>query len=67
MLLQFELTKEQTEQFEKWKNENEPDLYAGLIGGRYTYELTPTSVGDTLVVKDNLKNIEINLTDYENW
>ena len=46
----FSITPEQVEAIRTWKKEHEAEAhggseYAGAIGGRYTYEFTPTSIG----------------------
>lgn len=43
-----------------------PDSYAGAIGGNFTYEVTPTSLGDIFKVSCGCGQ-EIDLTDYESW
>lgn len=46
----FSITPEQVEAIRTWKKKHEAEShggseYAGAIGGRYTYEFTPTSIG----------------------
>jgi len=41
--------------------------YAGAIGGQYSYEFTPTSIGTVFKIKCSICNNELNLTNYENW
>ena len=46
----FTIDPEDVEQIKKWKEKHELEKhngsdYAGAIGGRYTYEFTPTSIG----------------------
>ena len=65
-MYKFELTEDQIKKFEKWQKKHEP-MYTGAIGGRYTFEFTPTSIGIAVVAVDNLTHTELNLTDYENW
>lgn len=38
--------------------------YCGAIGGQFTYEFTPTSIGVIIVVKDAITDEKIDLTDY---
>ncbi len=63
----FSLTDEDCNKIEQWQIDNGPDSYAGCSGGRYTYMFTPTSLGMVVKVKDNLKGIELDLTDYKSW
>jgi hypothetical protein len=63
----FDLTEEDWAKIKVWQNENKPMAYSGAIGGRYTYEFTPTNLGTVVKVKDNLKKIELDLTDYDSW
>lgn len=53
------------EQYKQYWDEGYP--YAGAVGGVLTYSFTMTSLGESVVVKNNLTNQEIDLTDYENW
>lgn len=41
--------------------------YAGAIGGQFTYEFTPTSIGLGIVIIDNVSKERCDLTDYESW
>lgn len=61
------LTEAQEKKLAEWIEANDPNAYAGASGGRYSYILTPTSIGLCVSVRDNLKKIEINLTDYSDW
>jgi hypothetical protein len=63
----FDLTEEDRAKIKAWQNENEPMAYSGAIGGRYTYMFTNTSLGCVVKVRDNLKKIELDLTDYDSW
>lgn len=65
-MYKFELTEDQIKKFEKWQ-EKRKSMYTGTIGGRYTFEFTPTSIGIAVVAVDNLTRTKLNLTDYENW
>lgn len=41
--------------------------YYGATGGHISFEFTPTSIGECLVVKHAITKNEINLTDYDSW
>lgn len=41
--------------------------YAGTIGGEETIEITPTSVGEVIVIKNSITREELDITDYESW
>jgi hypothetical protein len=64
----YPLTGEQQTKLKKWllKNSKRKDKEA-TIGGRFTYEITPTGVGECIVICDNASRDKIDLTDYENW
>ena len=62
----FKLTKEQDALIDKWLEEKQPE-YCGAIGGRFTYQFTPTSLGINVVVIDNFDKTQIDVSDYENW
>jgi len=65
-----QLTPGQQKRLVKWKNglripqPGEPG--ASCMDGYFTYCLTPTSLGDILVVRF-YDGQEINLTEFENW
>ena len=64
-LIENLLNKKQKEKLKKWKSKKRKSNVT--IGGRYTYEITPTGLGLDIQVKDNLKNDKLNLTDSKNW
>ena len=52
----FPITKEENEKIREWqqkhvKEKHEGNSYAGAIGGNYTYEFVPTSIGTIGTVK----------------
>lgn len=71
--MQWYLAENQRAKFEEWqKNLNPPlDAYSGASGGRFSYIVTPTSLGYAYSVRDNMakdkSNAEINVTDYSDW
>jgi hypothetical protein len=54
------------EKLQTWFGSKEPK-YCGAIGGRFTYMMTPTSLGTVCKVRDNLDGDEIDVTDYDMW
>lgn len=62
--MNFNLTVSQKEKFEKW--EKHCEIYAGAIGGRISFEFTPTGLGDIVKAKC-LCGKEIDLTESEDW
>ena len=66
-MFSFSLTEEQKIKLDEWKSQQAEEDKVGTIGDRYTYSFTPTSLGLATVVKDNVTNSEINLTDFSNW
>lgn len=63
----FKLTEKQKQKLSDWIKNNDPDKYCGAIGGRLTYSFTPTSIGIAVSVRDNITQLEIDLTEYEDW
>ncbi len=51
---------------EFFNNRPNPEAYTGAIGGRYTYSMTPTTLGCVYIVRDNLLKEDCDITDY-NW
>jgi len=41
--------------------------YCGTIGGELTYEFTPNSIGESLVVKNEMTGEQLDVTDYDLW
>jgi len=77
--MNFDLTSDQWKQFNEWKNKHDdvckfsprnnrgnPSSPTGAIGGRFTYEFTPTGLG-TCVWVSCLCGEKVDLTDSENW
>ena len=64
----FTLTDEQEEKLADWiKDLKDLGSFQGAIGGRLTYEFTPTSLGMIVKVKDSMYHNEIDLSDYQDW
>jgi hypothetical protein len=76
----FHLDAEQFKRLAAWSREQDAKVaeqqkgkgfsstpYYGCSGGSLTYSFTPTTLGLVVVVKNNITNEEINLTDYDNW
>jgi len=62
----IELTEEQTNKFNTWKNTFKNKDYLGMVGGHFGLEIIFTSVGD--IIKGKAWNgQEIDLTDYDTW
>lgn len=62
----FTLSQSEYDKYIEWKSTRE-DEYCGAIGGRYTFSFTFTTLGRTAKVTDNLRNEELDLTDYTTW
>lgn len=62
----FEFTSEQEAKYQQWHKEKCVMFGRGSIGGRLTYEFTPTSLGLVVKVKCACGQ-EIDLSEYENW
>lgn len=64
-LMKF-LDESQVKSLNAWMTEKNREE-VGTIGGRFTWEITHTSLGVVIVVKDNLIKDQIDLTDYFSW
>ena len=63
----FELSPEQVEKYEKWRKHGcDLEGNAGAIGGRITFEFTPTSLGVIETVRCGCGE-KLTLTDFEDW
>ena len=78
----FSLDETQQEKLAVWKKEQDAkvieqqkgtqyehpgEAYYGCSGGAYTYEFTPTSLGLVVVVRNEVTDEEIDLSDYDGW
>ena len=54
--------------FEEWKESLPKKGYDdATIGGRFTFEFTPTGVGTEIWIIDQATDMAIHLTEDENW
>jgi len=65
----FTTTPEQDEKIRDWIHWQEVDKPSKLtaIGGRYTYEFTPTGVGIVVKIKDAVTKEALDVSDYDLW
>lgn len=64
----FYLDDSQLKRISDWIKEKQKDNRStGAIGGRFTYNFTPTTIGAVVVVIDNLTKEELDVSDYESW
>jgi len=60
------LSQSQKDKIAEFKSVNK-DLHCGAIGGRFTYEFTPTSLGLVIKIRDNALKRILDITEYEDW
>jgi hypothetical protein len=41
--------------------------YYGMIGEGYTYTITPTGLGNTIVITNNKTKEKLNVTNFDDW
>lgn len=66
----FKLTEVQVKQLFEWRYEQDKkikDSPVGANGGVYSYTFTPTTLGVVILVKNNINQEEINLTNFGDW
>lgn len=65
----FHVTEDQQEKINKFINAQNKKTggYYGAIGGGFTYQFTPTSIGVVLRVENCLTHESIDVTDYDTW
>jgi hypothetical protein len=64
--MNFKLTEKQVKLAEKWTKEKRIENQ-GAIGGQFTYEFTPCSIGLFVSVKDTVTNETLDLTEYDDF
>ena len=67
--MKFELTEEEEQKYRTWIKEHNEDCqikYSGAIGGKITFQFTPTSLGVITKVICGCGE-ELILTDFEGW
>lgn len=63
---EFHLTDADLQKISEW-SAGLPREYSGAIGGRLTFEFTPTSIGTIVKVRDYHSGQELDITDYDTW
>ena len=68
LCLGWSISESQNKEIQNFINNCLSDGMSGpTIGGRFTYQITPTSLGAIIKVLDNFSKKEIDITDYEAW
>ena len=62
--IEFELNSKQQTQFDEWRGHIKA-LYGEY--GIFTWKITPNGIGTEIRVYSHRANIELDLTDIENW
>ena len=65
--LNFILTDKEVSKLEKFYNDHQDCPFTSAIGGKYTFIITPTGIGQCIVIKCNSCNEEVDITDFESW
>jgi hypothetical protein len=66
----FELTENETKKYNVWLTTlpKISDGFFGAAGGGYWFKFIPTGIGMiTLAGRDDVPELDIDLTDYDNW
>ena len=67
-MIEFKLNEKENKKKKKFLQEHRhPEIYKGAIGGHMNFIFTPTSIGDTCIIKCTICNTEKNITDYDSW
>lgn len=62
----FSIDERQWKLIGEWMDKKEK-VYTGAIGGRLTYQFTPTNIGLITKVLDPIDKTELDVTNYEEW
>lgn len=67
----FPISEEESEKIKQWMNKHDNDFYKdtkiSTIGGRYTYEFQPTSLGTIGTIIDTLTGDKLTFRDCDSW
>jgi cupin superfamily acireductone dioxygenase involved in methionine salvage len=67
-MIKFKLNGKENELAEKFLQEHRhPEIYKGAIGGHIDFIFTPTSIGDTCIIRCDICDKKENITDYDAW
>lgn len=67
--MSFDLSGEQRKQVEEWRSLHQqecPITYGGAIGGKYTWQFTPTSLGIVIKIVCACGG-SVDVSDYDMW
>ena len=65
---EFHLNEEEAKLAREFEREHwHPKVNKGAIGGHISYTFTPTSLGNSIVMKCNICGQTKNITDYGSW
>ena len=64
--MKFELDDEQVKKYLDWYAKL-PEAAIGAIGGRIVFSFCNTSIGQVVRVRDDVSDLELDLTDYDSW
>ncbi len=64
LIITIELSDTEQQKFDEWKTHIKA-IYGEY--GLFTWKITPTGIGSSLVVYSHLAKAEIDLTDVESW
>jgi len=64
--MKFQLTENQSKLASEWMKEKRVDNQ-GAIGGQFTYQFTPCSIGVFVSIVDCVTKEELDLSEYDNF
>jgi hypothetical protein len=64
-MIKFELSKKEEKAAKKFIKEKSKE--SAFKGARFVFEFCVTGIGNTVIIKDNVTNTKLNITDYDMW
>lgn len=61
----FTLSEEQNKKVRDFIDKN--NKYSGAIGGQFTWGFTPTTIGMTITITDNISKEVLDVSNYNEW
>lgn len=63
----MELTDKELQDIDSFKNKHKNCVFTATVGGKFTYIITPTGLGNCIEIRCNACGKQVDITDISNW